>query len=39
MSIKTQTKAIRWREKACDGELKTLTKSYINPKQCYKKIR
>ena len=37
MSNKNQTKAMRGKEKACDGELKTHIKLYINPKQCYKK--
>ena len=37
MSNKNQTKAMRGREKACDGELKKHTKFYINPKQFYKK--
>ena len=38
MSNKNQTKTMRGREKACDGELKNTHKIVYNPKYCYKNI-
>ena len=39
MSIKNQTKAIRWREKACNGKLKNTQNGILTQNSVIKKSR